>query len=60
MNKIICVSNKVDLLNRSTSPSGPFYKVKCDNGDEKHIYANRFRELTLAEKRKIKINKILK
>lgn len=44
---------------RYDDPSGPFYKIKCDNGEEKHFDTNRFRELTLDEKRDIKINQIL-
>lgn len=40
---------------RYDDPSGPFYKVKCDNGEEKHFQTNRFRELTLDEKRELKL-----
>jgi ribosomal protein S27E len=40
---------------RYDDPSGPFYKIKCDNGEEKYIEANRFRELTLDEKRELKL-----
>jgi hypothetical protein len=44
---------------RYDDPSGPFYLVKCDNGEEKSFEANRFRELTLDEKRELKLNDIL-
>ncbi len=40
---------------RYDDPSGPFYKIRCDNGEEKYIEANRFRELTLDEKRELKL-----
>jgi hypothetical protein len=40
---------------RYDDPSGPFYRIKCDNGEIKHIDANRFRELTLDEKRELKL-----
>jgi hypothetical protein len=45
---------------RYDDPSGPFYKVKCDNGEERHIDSNRFRDLTLNEKRDLKLEEILK
>ena len=47
--KVICLSS----WERS------FYKIKCDNGEEKHFQSDRFRELTLVEKRELKINDIL-
>lgn len=40
---------------RIDDPSGPFYRIECDNGELKHIEANRFRELTLDEKRELKL-----
>ncbi len=40
---------------RYDDPSGPFYRIKCDNGEIKHIEASRFRELTLDEKRELKL-----
>jgi hypothetical protein len=40
---------------RYDDPSGPFYLIKCDNKELKHIDANRFRELTLDEKRELKL-----
>lgn len=36
--------------------SGPFYKIKCDDGEERWIDEYRFRELTLGEKRDLKLN----
>ena len=45
---------------RYDDPSGPFYKVKCDNGEERHIDSDRFRDLTLNEKRDLKLEEILK
>ena len=44
---------------RYDDPSGPFYRIKCDNGEVKHIEANRFRELTLGEKRELKLEELL-
>jgi hypothetical protein len=44
---------------RYDDPSGTFYKIKCDNREEKHFQSDRFRELTLDEKRELKINDIL-
>ena len=32
-----------------------FNRIKCDNGEIKHIDANRFRELTIDEKRELKL-----
>lgn len=43
---------------RPDDPSGPFYKVKCDNGEEKWIESNRFRDLTLEEKRDLKLKEL--
>ena len=40
---------------RYDDPSGPFYLIKCDNKELKHIDANRFRELTLDEIRELKL-----
>jgi hypothetical protein len=40
---------------RYDDPSGPFYLIKCDNDEEKHFETNRFRELTLDEKRELKL-----
>jgi hypothetical protein len=40
---------------RYDDPSGPFYLIKCDNEEEKHFETNRFRELTLDEKRELKL-----
>jgi hypothetical protein len=45
---------------RYDDPSGPFYKVKCDNGEERHIDSDRFRDLVLNEKRDLKLEEILK
>jgi hypothetical protein len=41
---------------RIDDPSGPFYRIECDNGKLKHIEANRFRELNLDEKRELKLD----
>ncbi len=40
---------------RYDDPSGPFYKIKCDTGELKHFQADRFRKLTLDEKRELKL-----
>ena len=56
----------IDKMNVPFSPSryddasGAFYKVKCDNGEERHIDSDRFRDLTLNEKRDLKLEEILK
>lgn len=44
---------------RYDDPSGPFYTIKCDNSEIKHIEANIFRDLTLAEKRELKLEELL-
>jgi hypothetical protein len=44
---------------RYDDTSGSFYLVKCDNGEEKNFETKKFRELTLDEKREIKLNDIL-
>lgn len=41
---------------RPQDSSGPFYKIKCDDGEERWIDEYRFRELTLGEKRDLKLN----
>ena len=38
--------------------SGPFYSIKCDDGEIKRIAANRFRELTIDEKRELKLEEL--
>lgn len=43
---------------RYDDQSGPFYKIKCDNGEEKHIDSDRFRDLTLDEKRELKLKEL--
>jgi hypothetical protein len=45
---------------RYDDPSGPFYKIKCDTGEIRHFDATYFRELTLHEKRDLKLEEILK
>jgi len=40
---------------RYDDPSGLFYRIKCDNGEIKHIGVSRFRDLILAEKRELKL-----
>lgn len=44
---------------RFDDPSGPFYKIKSDEGMEKYFETNRFRELNLDEKRNLKLKDIL-
>jgi hypothetical protein len=64
--KVKCVSNESwDLLHNLRDKltigkiydviSGPFYRIECDNGELRHIEANRFRELTMYEKRELKL-----
>jgi len=56
--------NVIEKMNIPFSPSryddasGPFYKVKCDNEEEKWIESNRFRDLTLDEKRDLKLKEL--
>ena len=59
MYDVIETSNIPFSPSRYDDPSGTFYKIKCDNGEEKHFQVDRFRELTLGEKRELKINDIL-
>ena len=54
--KMYDVISEMDIPFSTSRPynvSGPFYKIKCDNGEEKSIEANRFRDLTLDEKREL-------
>jgi hypothetical protein len=56
--KMYCVIEKLNIpfsAYRIDDPSGPFYRIECDNGELKYIEANRFRELTLDEKRELKL-----
>jgi hypothetical protein len=56
--------NVIEKMNIPFSPSrpddllSPFYKVKCDDGEEKWIDEYRFRDLTLEEKREQKLNEL--
>lgn len=59
MYDVIKLENIPFSPHRYDDPSGPFYRIKCDNGEVKHIEANRFRELTLAEKRELKLEELL-
>ena len=43
---------------RPDDSSGPFYKIKCDDGEERWIDEYRFRELTLGEWRDLKLNNL--
>ena len=52
---VIKIENIPFSPSRYDDPSGTFYRIKCDNGEIKHINANRFRELTLEEKRELKL-----
>lgn len=38
--------------------SGPFYKIKGDNGEERWIDKDRFRDLTISEERELKLESI--
>ena len=40
---------------RIDDPSGPFYRIECDNGELKYIESDGFRELTIDEKRELKL-----
>ena len=44
---------------RYDDPSGPYFLIKCDNGEIKHTDSSNFRELTLQEKRNLNIDKLL-
>ena len=44
---------------RYDDPSGLFYLIKGDDGEQKHFQSNRFRELTLDELRELKLNELL-
>lgn len=52
---VITIENIPFSPSRYDDPSGPFYRIKCDNGEIKHIEASRFRELTLDELRELKL-----
>ena len=52
---VIKIENIPFSPHRYDDPSGPFYRIKCDNGEIKNIDANRFRELTLDEQRELKL-----
>lgn len=44
---------------RYDDDSGIFYLIKCDDDELRHISADNFRELTIDEKRELKLNDIL-
>lgn len=52
---VITIENIPFSPHRYDDPSGPFYRIKCDNGEIKHIDAYRFRELTIDEQRELKL-----
>lgn len=43
---------------RPDDSSGPFYKIKCDDGEEKWIDEYRFRDLTIDELRELKLKEL--
>lgn len=55
MYDVIKIVNIPFSPSRYDNPSGPFYRIECDNGELKSIDTNRFRELTLDEKRELKL-----
>ena len=64
----LTIGKMYDVLKKENIPfspqryddaSGPFYKVKCDTGEEKYFEESRFRDLTLSEKRELKINQVI-
>lgn len=59
MYDVIKLENIPFSPSRYDDPSGPFYVIKSDNGEIRHYEADRFRELTLDEKRDLKIKDIL-
>ncbi len=59
MYDVIKIENIPFSPSRYDDPSGPFYVICCDNKELKHIEAEKFRELTLDEKRDLKITEIL-
>jgi len=45
---------------RYDDSSGPHLLIKCDNDEFRHIDQSNFRELTIWEKRELKIKELLK
>jgi hypothetical protein len=61
LDKMYDVIKEVNILfspHRFDDPSGLFYLIKGDDGEEKHFQSNRFRELTLDEKRELKLDEL--
>lgn len=56
---VLKIENVPFSPSRYDDPSGPFYRIICDNGEIKHIEADKFRDLTLDEKRELKLNELL-
>lgn len=52
-------NKKMELSLSAPATPVPFYRIICDNGEIKHIEADKFRDLTLAEKRELKLNELL-
>jgi hypothetical protein len=53
----------INIQNVPFSPSrcddsGPFYKIKGDNGEERYFDKINFRNLTLDEERELKLNEL--
>ena len=59
MYEVIDKMNITFSPSRFDNPSGPFYKIKCDTGEERHFDPYNFRELTLDEKRDLKLQELL-
>ncbi len=55
MYEVIDVTHVPFSSHRYDDPSGPFYLIKDDDGVKKHFPGTRFRDLTIDEKRELKL-----
>ena len=58
MYDVIDIQNVPFSPSRYDDASGPFYKIKGDNGEERYFDKINFRHLTLDEKRELKLKEL--
>jgi hypothetical protein len=58
MYDVINIQNVPFSPSRYDDDSGPFYKIKGDNGEERYFDRINFRNLTLDEKRELKLKEL--
>jgi len=58
MYEVIDITHVPFSSHRYDDPSGPFYLIKDDDGVDKHFPGTRFRDLTIDERRELKLEEL--